>query len=88
RTRRNRVMARTARGGDRRPPKSPGCGCRLPPTKLTLKLSPAPQLAALQRWAQQQAPQPAKPGLLAQLGVVVLVWGLGNALFGSDCGCD
>ncbi|HMO48672.1 MAG TPA: hypothetical protein PKB14_21940 [Rubrivivax sp.] len=56
--------------------------------ELTLKLSPAPQLAALQQWAQQQAPQPAKPGLLAQLGVVVLVWGLGNALFGNDCGCD
>lgn len=57
--------------------------------ELALELTPAPQMVALQQWAQRQAPQPApqpaKPGLLAQLGVLVLTWGVASALFGNDC---
>lgn len=70
------------------------------PLKLTL--TAAPQLAALSRCFERQRATPAFPaaqppaiakasgedglGFWGSLGILILAWGLGNALFGNDDG--
>ena len=70
---------------------------------LTLTLTAAPQLMGLSRWAERQsvslsspqnstgyrAPRKSGLGFWGTVGVIVLGWGIGEALFGDDdCGCD
>lgn len=65
---------------------------------LALKLTAAPELAGLSRWATQrqlsrpatdyQPPPASGLGFWGTLGTIVLAWGIGEALFGGDdCGC-
>lgn len=53
---------------------------------LALRLTPAPQLAALARWARRQ-PGSTRLSLWETIGVLALGWGIGNALFGNHDDC-
>lgn len=57
--------------------------------ELTLKLTPAPETAGLQRWVDRQkrdrqASENQGLGFWGTVGAIVIGWGIGEALFGDD----